>query len=286
MVYQPLNVPPGVNGRLHLEKFTNPLWRQRILRHAHRFFEAHLVIRGRAIVVAGKMRFDLPPGSLLLIPPTLEHLTLEASPTLQRWCLCLRIGAVRQALTPEEATSLLSKRSGIQCRQVARFELDELSRVLSDVADQQRRGESVTNAGVAYALTRVTLAFRESEPSGEPATLHPAVTRALSLMSGDGLLMSRDDLATQCRVSTTHLSRLFVTELGQSMRDVRNRKRLDRFLQLMETGSCDSLTDAALEAGFGSYSQFHRVFKRLTGRSPSEWNARFESEGESRAISE
>ncbi len=272
MVYQPLNVPAAVSGRLHLEEFANPLWRHRILRHAHRFFEVHLVIRGRATVVAGDTHVDLPTGSLLLIPPTLEHLTLEASPMLQRWCLCLRIGAVRQALAAEEAASLLSKKSGIQCRQVARLELHELARVLADVADQRGRGEAVINAGIVYALTRVMVAFRESEPKGEFVTLHPAVARALSLMNGDGLFMSRDDLAAQCRISTTHLSRLFVQELGQSMRDVRSRKRLDRFLQLMETGACDSLTGAALEAGFGSYSQFHRVFKRLTGRSPSEWN--------------
>ena len=53
---------------------------------------------------------------------------------------------------------------------------------------------------------------------------------------------------------------------------LRSRKRLARFQQLMASGACDSLTAAALEAGFGSYSQFHRVFKRLTGRSPSDWN--------------
>jgi AraC-like DNA-binding protein len=255
-----------------LEKFTNPLWRQRISRHAHRFFEAHVVVRGQVVVVSASERFDLPTGSVLLIPPNLEHLTLEASPTLQRWCLCLQIRAARQALAPKEAALLLSKRSGIQSRQLPRFELQELARLLSDVGDRQGSDASVSNAGVAYAFTRVISAFRASKPSAVPAALHPAVAHALSLMSGDGLLMSRDDLASRCRVSTTHLSRLFVQELGQSMRELRSRKRLDRFLHLMESGACDSLTEAALEAGFGSYSQFHRVFKRLTGRSPSEWN--------------
>ena len=272
MVYQPLHVPRGVSGRLHLEKFANPVWRQRLVRHAHRFFEAHLVIKGRAVVVAGNVRLDLPTGSLLLIPPTIQHLTLEASPTLQRWCFCLRIGAVRRALATEESAALLSKKSGIQCRQLPRLQLNELANVLSDVADQQGRGQSVSNAGVVYALTRAMLAFRDAETKGELAALHPAVAHALSLMSGDGLFLTRDDLAARCRVSATHLSRLFVQELGQSLRDVRNRRRLDRFLQLMETRACDSLTRAALEAGFGSYSQFHRVFVGLTGRSPSDWN--------------
>jgi AraC-like DNA-binding protein len=272
MPYQPLSVPPQVNGRVHLEKFSNPLWRQLIFRHAHRYLEAHLVVRGRAVVVAGNQRIDLPTGSLLWIPPTLEHLTLEASPTLQRWCFSLRISAVRRALTPDEAALLLSKRSGAQCGQLARVELQALARVFSDVAEQHPHGTSVNNAGLAYALTRAVLAFGQAEPSDTAEALHPAVARALTLMNGDGLQLSRTDLAARCRISTTHLSRLFVQELGQSLRDVRSRKRLARFQQLMATGACDSLTEAALEAGFGSYSQFHRVFRRMTGRSPSQWN--------------
>lgn len=230
------------------------------------------MIRGRAAVVAGNERVEMPTGSLLLIPPTLEHLTLEATPSLQRWCLCMRIGAMRQILTSGEAAPLLSKRSGIQCGQIARVELHELAGVLAETAEQQGQGVSVTNAGLAYALARVVLAFRQATPSGDPTALHPAVARALSLMSGEGLKLRRDDLAARCHVSTTHLSRLFVQELGQSMGDVRSRKRLGRFQQLVETGACDSLTEAALEAGFGSYSQFYRVFKRLTGHRPSDWN--------------
>jgi AraC-like DNA-binding protein len=31
------------------------------------------------------------------------------------------------------------------------------------------------------------------------------------------------------------------------------------------------MLDAALEAGFGSYPQFHRVFKRMMGHSPMQF---------------
>jgi AraC-like DNA-binding protein len=31
------------------------------------------------------------------------------------------------------------------------------------------------------------------------------------------------------------------------------------------------MTAAALEAGFGSYPQFHRVFKQLTGKTPQQY---------------
>lgn len=269
MSYQPINVPTNIVGRVHLEAFTNPVWRQTIARHAHHFLEAHLLVRGTAVVLVGNRRVDLPTGSLVWIPPRIEHLTLEASDTLKRWCLCLRVGTVRRILSRDEAALVLSRSGEIQCVQLARVELRELARVLEDVAAQLGNGRSVANAGLAYALARAHLALRRSTPSDEPATLHPAVARALSLMQGDGLLLSRDEIAARCRVSPTHLSRLFVQELGQSLRDVRNRKRLARCQELLASGQCSSLTEAALEGGFGSYSQFHRVFTRLTGHSPS-----------------
>jgi AraC-like DNA-binding protein len=269
MLNQPLNVSRKLIGRVHLESFTNPFWQQAIARHAHRFVEMHLLVRGRAVVVMGNRRLDLPTGSLLWIPPRTEHLTLEASPGLRRWCLCLRVGAVKAALSCEEASEILSRGAGIQLVQLPRLELLELGRVVEDVAKHAGSEPSVANAGLAYALARSVQTFRQSAPVDEPAALHPAVAKALSLMHGDGLQMSREELAERCRVAPTHLSRLFVRELGQPLRDIRNRKRLARYQELLESGRCDSMTDAAIEAGFGSYSQFHRVFKLYAGHSPS-----------------
>ena len=53
--------------------------------------------------------------------------------------------------------------------------------------------------------------------------------------------------------------------------DFRNRQRLQRFLRLYGRGRRVSILDAALEAGFGSYPQFHRVFKDQMGCGPAEY---------------
>jgi AraC-like DNA-binding protein len=269
MSNQPLNVPRSHIGRIHLETFTNPFFRQTIARHAHQFVEGHLLVRGHAALVLGGRRINLSTGSLLWIPPRTEHLLLEASPTLRRWCICLRVGAVRQVLSREEAEPLLTRGRKTQSVNLPRVELLDLGRIFEDVQQQAGRGASVANAGLAYALARAVQATRLATPSEEPVALHPAVACALALMHGDGLLLTRDDLAARCRVSSTHLSRLFVRELGQPLRDVRNRKRLMRYQELLASGRCASVTEAALEAGFGSYSQFHRVFTRFSGHSPN-----------------
>ena len=50
----------------------------------------------------------------------------------------------------------------------------------------------------------------------------------------------------------------------------RNRVRVRRFLELASTGRL-TLLAACLEAGFGSYPQFHRVFVAETGRTPRDY---------------
>ena len=76
-------------------------------------------------------------------------------------------------------------------------------------------------------------------------------------------------LARQLSISPGHLARSFKAEVGVSLVEYRHRRLMDRFFVLLERGNGNLLT-AALEAGFGSYTQFHRVYKRMFGTSPRE----------------
>ncbi len=91
------------------------------------------------------------------------------------------------------------------------------------------------------------------------------------------ILALRDDpsldaklLASRLDVTEGHLNRRFRKATGLSLVDYRNRLRVERFLQFVEGGS-ESLQRAAELAGFGSYAQFHRVFRATLGTSPREY---------------
>ena len=80
------------------------------------------------------------------------------------------------------------------------------------------------------------------------------------------------DLATLARdagLSPSHLSRIFKSQIGVPISRFRNQQRLRRFLAIYGGGRRTTTLAAALQAGFGSYAQFHRVFREETGRSPS-----------------
>ena len=59
-------------------------------------------------------------------------------------------------------------------------------------------------------------------------------------------------------------------EVGMSLTQYRNRCRLERFVELHVEQPELSLMALALEAGFGSYPQFHRIFKQHMGYPPAE----------------
>ena len=80
--------------------------------------------------------------------------------------------------------------------------------------------------------------------------------------------MGGKEIASALDISLSRLSRVFKAEMGMSLVEYRNRARLDRFDVLLQKGH-SNLLEAALAAGFGSYAQFHRVFRAIRRTTPS-----------------
>jgi AraC-like DNA-binding protein len=95
------------------------------------------------------------------------------------------------------------------------------------------------------------------------------VSRAVELIRRESSL-NRNELARRLGTSSSRLGKAFKSEMGFSVRDYRNRLRLETFLGLVDRGGAN-LMQAALDAGFGSYAQFHRVFRSLLGSTPREY---------------
>ncbi len=82
--------------------------------------------------------------------------------------------------------------------------------------------------------------------------------------------LSCDDLAKDLSLSPRRLARAFRREANTSIVEYRNDMRLTRFFERFDS-TAQNLLDAALAAGFGSYAQFHRVFRARFGQSPREY---------------
>jgi len=146
-------------------------------------------------------------------------------------------------------------------------------------------GQQVQLAVFASLLANLIAARRNHLPisiSTTPdADCGPAVQRVVNAVNHDPLVSARV-LAREMSISAGHLTRLFRTEMGMSLVEYRNRLRIQRFFGLVEKGG-DNLLAAALAAGFGSYAQFHRVFRRVVGTTPREYIVGQRSSGDGEA---
>jgi AraC-like DNA-binding protein len=127
---------------------------------------------------------------------------------------------------------------------------------------------------VYCSLLAVLSVSKRNGPAWQPlppkAGQSPLVERVLQAVS-DELPMTGEQLALELGVSPGHLARSFKREMGVSLVDYRNRRRIDRFFDsISRSGGTVNLLDAALEAGFGSYAQFHRVYRKFLGSAPRE----------------
>jgi AraC-like DNA-binding protein len=104
---------------------------------------------------------------------------------------------------------------------------------------------------------------------GEEAPGHRMVTATVGMLAKDPALGGKE-IASRLDISLSRLARVFKAEMGMSLVEYRNRLRLDRFMVLLDRGRTN-LLEAALAAGFGSYAQFHRVFRALRHATPREY---------------
>jgi AraC-like DNA-binding protein len=82
--------------------------------------------------------------------------------------------------------------------------------------------------------------------------------------------MTGKELGAKLHLSAGRIARQFKAEMGMSLVEYRNRLRLERFLSLLDQKG-ENLLEAALAAGFGSYTQFHRVFSAERGMTPGKF---------------
>ena len=272
---QRLHIPAQLNGSV---------WRYANLaaanqRHRHAELELNLVTSGRGSYLLGPRRYEIRRGDLLWLFPAQEHVLAEQTPDFGMWIAVFRRRAV-QRTAAGAATRVLLQRSYADeaCRRLTPHDLSRFEELFSELASAEEPG--LLNAGLGYALLHAWKCFeRASEvPVRE---LHPAVERAVRILQEEspdaqpsahpGSLV---ELAHRAGLSASRLSRLFKQQTGSTLVDFRNRQRIERFRSLYGSGVRHTLLSAALESGFGSYPQFHRVFRQIVGCSPREYARR------------
>ncbi len=80
-----------------------------------------------------------------------------------------------------------------------------------------------------------------------------------------------EEVAARINVSRHNLSQSVNRMYKMSYYDYINSLRIDRAIAMMESGSGENILEISLIAGFNSKATFNRAFKKVIGKSPSEY---------------
>ena len=252
--------------------------------HRHAELELNLVLAGHATYLVDGRREAIATDSLLWLLPSQRHLLLDRSRDFEMWIAVFRPGVARAAGVPAGWVSL----DGGGSDGFAAPDAPAVSRFARRLSESQTAALAATcerlagsggaalspphhAAGLAWLLCEARAAFAGADGVAAGSHLHPAVERAARWLHDHAHEPAAEDfdaLAARAGVSRWWLSRLFKRQVGASLTDYRNRRRVERALALLGRGGRHTAAEAAYASGFGSYAQFYRAFRAHTGESP------------------
>lgn len=247
--------------------------------HRHEELEVNLVTRGTAGYLLGNRKYELRLHSQVWLFPGQEHVLINPSVDYEMWIAVFKPRLIRHYCSSKPNRILLQANpAGEFCRDVAAPWAKRLSQFCSEVQAVQN-DTARYNAGIAYILMSAWSIHCSTDSAVDSIGVHPSVKNAARLIR-DGSDCDLKTLGREVGLSSWRLSRLFKEQTGVPLAEFRNRQRLQRFLDLYQNGEQYSLTEAALESGFGSYPQFHRVFRQAMNYPPAEHRRRIHEKKE------
>jgi len=229
--------------------------RYRRPRHFHGEPELNVVVHGSASFGIGDRVREVRAGELLSFPPGQDHVLLRGSPDLELFTVGMRAEFAADACRNAEATARL-------------LHVKLSSNALASL--RARCGDLTGVAGADQNIAELWQLALWSAKTGGSSLVEPhVITRRTLAICDRNPEVTRAELARSMRTDPTEISRHFHRDLGVTLSAYRQRLRVLRVIHAFDRGA--SLTSAALDAGFGSYSQCHRTFQSLFTQGPSDF---------------
>ncbi len=264
-----LSVPENLDGIVWHYKWASrlALWPM----HHHAELEVNVVVDGTATYVMNMRRYDLTPGSIVWLFPNQDHLLLQQSPDYVMWIAVFKPALIGSLCSGNDTWPLRqADPAGHFCRRLNAERTGWLAMLFRELLDAIPN-ETYFNVGLGFALLAAWSGYQSADDLGEGHDIHPAVEQAARLVHNSAEPLGLTEIARRVGLSPTHLCRLFKLQMGLSLVAFRNGQCIDRFVRLYAHGRRRTMIDAAMEAGFGSYTQFYRVFTKHMGCTPGRY---------------
>ncbi len=106
----------------------------------------------------------------------------------------------------------------------------------------------------------------------------PLVRKAMNYIELNiGKGVSLKDLAGELNVNASYLSTVFKKEIGQTVTEYINQRRVEMAILYLNTSSMQ-IQDIAFQVGICDVNYFSKVFKKITGMTPTKYREKVMTE--------
>ncbi len=125
--------------------------------------------------------------------------------------------------------------------------------------------EHMLNAALIEIIEKGTLL------TAQKYNLSPAIEKAIFyIMTDVSRKFSLEEIASLCHLSPSYFSTLFRQETGKTFIKYVNDMRIEKAKILLQEKK-NSILDVSLECGFNTLTHFIKIFKQITGLTPSQY---------------
>lgn len=143
--------------------------------------------------------------------------------------------------------------------------------VLHNIAGAVLFVNDQTFTSIEKEVDYVSARFMELIPLSQHTQIHEKVASALSIvLENYSEVESLDDVADRLHITKTYLSKVFKEDLDINFVMFLSRIRISKAKELMLLGN-HNITQISREVGYEDPKYFTRVFKRITGETPSQY---------------
>lgn len=243
--------------------------------HNHAMYELEYYLSGDVVYMVDGVRYQMEPGSLLLIAPTVPHkLFINSDTSFERHILYISYAGNQStiaALAKECLPTLGDQRMGsvfYSPEAVADIKLS-LEEIGWCAASDDRHLHELAPIFTQSVLAKLKIMARTQKPTlysvGEEHTMDTVKEYLIRNLAMD---ITLQEVADRFKLSKDYCNRLFRKNTGMSIMQFVKYNRVLYARQMLADGVVAS--EAAERVGYKDYSSFYRAYRAITGRMPSD----------------
>lgn len=234
--------------------------------HYHEFYELYYLESGERYHLLDEQLYKLSPGQLIIFEPYQLHYSYgDQNIPFSRIVLYFK----EPTLPFEDGTTILKGISGVY--QLEKDENAELYQLLHKLVKEQDAKQPYYEVNRKSLLNQLLILLLRTKAPKKEVYSNTRISQVISYINQNYYnKLSTDHLAKEFYISKWHLCREFKSFTQTTIVQYVNNIRIIHAQQLLIKGE-KNITTISSEIGFDSVTHFERVFKQITGMTPSQY---------------